>query len=582
MAYIINKTNGEALLTLQDGTVDASTSVQLVGRNYVGYGEIQNENFLFLLENFANDAPPPRPLAGQTWFDTAGNVLNVYDGDRWTPMGTATISLETPEEPGEGQLWFKEPYNILYVYSGTEWVRIGPEALEGYGETRAEATLLEDDNGQQNPVLLLQANGIVCGVVTSRAFTISDNNPIEGLLDVVPGINVPVNQRIQGTLLGDAESAQKLSNIRTINGVGFNGTSNITVKASTTNPLVAGEYIVGTNFDGSAITEWTVNAATTAEPLTLVARDFNGDIEARYVKADKFIGQVAAPTGTSTFDVIQANQITGATISGIASSAARLSPGKNINGVKFDGTQDITVTASAQTLTGTYINSSVISSNLQTVGTLARLQVQDEGIKVGIASQFSLSVSGGKVNVDILNGPLLSYLNSSDALAAGGEQNPAIIPRNIVNIGTPNYKFDNMFANTFHGTATAAQFADLAEWYSADKEYTPGTVLVFGGEAEVTTTTKAADPRVAGVVTTEPGFVMNDKLEGVKACIALQGRVPVKVIGPVTKGEMLVTSETPGYAKVSNVPQVGTVIGKSLETNNTMGPIVVEVSVGKM
>ena len=75
---------------------------------------------------------------------------------------------------------------------------------------------------------------------------------------------------------------------------------------------------------------------------------------------------------------------------------------------------------------------------------------------------------------------------------------------------------------------------------------------------------------------------MNEQLEGTRACIALQGRVPVKVMGPVTKGEMLVTSSTPGYAKVSNVPQVGTVIGKSLETNNTKGPVVVEVSVGKM
>ena len=75
MAYIINKTNGAQLVVLEDGTVNTSTSVGLVGRNYTGYGEIQNENFVGLLENFANNNPPPRPLEGQTWFNTSLNTL---------------------------------------------------------------------------------------------------------------------------------------------------------------------------------------------------------------------------------------------------------------------------------------------------------------------------------------------------------------------------------------------------------------------------------------------------------------------------------------------------------------------------
>jgi hypothetical protein len=87
MAYIINKFSGEQLIVLEDGTIDTSTSIGLVGRNYVGYGETQNENFVFLLENFANNDPPQRPLAGQIWFDTDTKLANIYDGANWNPIG---------------------------------------------------------------------------------------------------------------------------------------------------------------------------------------------------------------------------------------------------------------------------------------------------------------------------------------------------------------------------------------------------------------------------------------------------------------------------------------------------------------
>jgi hypothetical protein len=80
MAYIINKFSGAELLVLDDGTVDTTTSLKLVGRNYVGYGEIQNENFVYLLENFASENPPTTPIVGQTWFDTDVNRLNVWNG----------------------------------------------------------------------------------------------------------------------------------------------------------------------------------------------------------------------------------------------------------------------------------------------------------------------------------------------------------------------------------------------------------------------------------------------------------------------------------------------------------------------
>jgi hypothetical protein len=136
---------------------------------------------------------------------------------------------------------------------------------------------------------------------------------------------------------------------------------------------------------------------------------------------------------------------------------------------------------------------------------------------------------------------------------------------------------------TLSGGATfQATYADLAEWYGADAEYEPGTVLIFGGESEVTLTTLSNDSRVAGVVTTDPAYIMNVGQEGTRACIALQGRVPVKVTGTIRKGDMLTTSSVPGYACKAMNPTVGTIIGKALEDKDDPGTGTIQVAIGRM
>jgi len=127
-----------------------------------------------------------------------------------------------------------------------------------------------------------------------------------------------------------------------------------------------------------------------------------------------------------------------------------------------------------------------------------------------------------------------------------------------------------------------ATYSDLAEWYRADAEYAPGTVLVFGGDAEVTTTVTINDTRCAGVVTTDPAYIMNSDLEGTRACLALAGRVPCKVVGRVKKGDMLTTSATPGYAVKALNPTLGAIIGKALEDKDTSDAGTIEIAVGRL
>jgi hypothetical protein len=127
-----------------------------------------------------------------------------------------------------------------------------------------------------------------------------------------------------------------------------------------------------------------------------------------------------------------------------------------------------------------------------------------------------------------------------------------------------------------------ATYADLAEYYEGDQEYEPGTVLVFGGDKEVTTTVTMNDTRSAGVVTTNPAYVMNEAQTGLRVCIALAGRVPCKVVGRVKKGDMLTTSATSGYAVKALDPKLGSIIGKALEDKDYGEAGVIQVAVGRV
>ena len=142
----------------------------------------------------------------------------------------------------------------------------------------------------------------------------------------------------------------------------------------------------------------------------------------------------------------------------------------------------------------------------------------------------------------------------------------------------------NFSAGVITATTTAARYADLAERYTADADYESGTVLVFGGEAEVTQTTSKYDKRIAGIVSTDPAFLMNESLEdGVS--VGLVGRLPCKVVGEVRKGDLMVSSDTAGHAEAwrdESNPPAGSVIGKALENKTGAGADVIEVVVGRI
>lgn len=185
-----------------------------------------------------------------------------------------------------------------------------------------------------------------------------------------------------------------------------------------------------------------------------------------------------------------------------------------------------------------------------------------------------------KGNTDIGNA-------SSDSVSINARIDTNVLPdqNETRNIGSSGTRWDTVYANIFDGTATEAKYADLAEKYTADADYEPGTVVVFGGAHEVSTTNSKGDHRVAGVVSSNPGFLMNNELESNKESYAVEvgltGRLPCKVLGKINKGDMLVSSPIPGYAVVNNNPGVGTVLGKSLQDKTDGNKGVIEIVVGR-
>ena len=142
----------------------------------------------------------------------------------------------------------------------------------------------------------------------------------------------------------------------------------------------------------------------------------------------------------------------------------------------------------------------------------------------------------------------------------------------------------NPSTNTRSTLATSAKYADLAERYTSDSMYSAGTVVVFGGDAEVTESAQRMSKRIAGIVSTDPAYLMNSALEN-SVAVGLMGRVPCKVVGEITKGDRMVSSATPGHAEAwheEGDPPMGSVIGKSLENKTGTGEGVVEVVVGRI
>lgn len=321
---------------------------------------------------------------------------------------------------------------------------------------------------------------------------------------------------------GTLAQARLANSTFTLNGtlITLGGTSSIT--ATATNPLTLGTYLTGGSYNGSGPITTSVDATSANTPNKVVARDANGSFSANIITATQFNGDLSGYIITASQpNITSVGTLTSLTVSGNVSAG----------GVKTDNYYY--ANGVAISFAGTYSNSNV-AAYLPT---------------------YNGNVGGGTAQF---------YGNR---LTTGAAANPGTI--------TGNWTLTS-------GSRMEATYADLAEYYAADKAYIPGTVLEFGGEQEVTVAGIESN-KLAGVVSSEPAYVMNGNIQAEHpTMIALIGRVPVRVTGKINKGDMLVSAGN-GLAKAAiTMPKVGTVIGKAITNKGTDGEGVVEVLVGRM
>jgi hypothetical protein len=481
MAYAIDRYNNTLLTTVEDGTVDQTTDLKFIGKNYAGYGEIQNENFLFLLENFSGANQPARPISGQVWFDSGTSKLKFYDGTQWRTTGGAEIGSTEPTGLANGDFWWDSGNDQLYVYNGTSFVLIGPQNA---GEGVTQMTSLE----------VLDTTSATRGIITSviEDETIFVISPIQFDLD-------------------DTQTALKAQGYDRI----YKGITLRNTKLAT-----AGVTSTTDRFHGTA---------TNADKLGGVA-------------AANFV-QTGA--GNTVFSSIVETPDDGILIGDSQDFQLKVED----NG--FDGViQNVTNNGSIK------LKTTSGAGVLTHVGT-----VTSTGLIPGADNTFTLgSASLGWSNIYATN--FTGEASKAATLRVGTDFRSASSSATNNTVAVRDAT-GNIAANLFQGTATQARYADLAEKYSTAKDLAPGTVVCVSTSTEYEVEPVRIGSTAIGVVSTDPAVMMNSEADG--QYIGLKGRLPVKIVGAVNKGDKVYVNNA-GCA--STEINGGSLVGVALESNS--------------
>jgi hypothetical protein len=245
------------------------------------------------------------------------------------------------------------------------------------------------------------------------------------------------------------------------------------------------------------------------------------------------------------------------------------------------GTANITLTgnigATNLNITGNIVDTGAISIITAASG---NVNLAPNGTNVIVATTTGANVTGTLTATGNVTG---SNLVTAGLLSINSGNSSGTVITNAGGNGVGNIGSETGYFNTAHVKATSAQYADVAEKYVADQNYEPGTVVEIGGLAEVTATTQPRSTKIAGVVSTNPAFVMNSCETNPNAVdVALLGRVPCRVVGTINKGDILCSSHIPGVATADSMPTYGSIVGKALEQYNSNEVGTIEVLVGRL
>lgn len=622
MPYPINKSDGTLLTNIQDNVKDTSTtSLTLLGRGAVDYGEQMAENLVHMLESFAGPSAPANAIQGQTWFqtydpgppETAVNKLRIFNGTDWINVGGAASTVNPPENPEPGDLWYNLEDSTIYYWDGYSWQKVGGP-YTGVAPGVDPATLPDDqilpppENPQEGDLWWMLPErqlwaydsslaALACFPPNSKRINNSTvpngwvligpngvqdpNDPFGGSFAQIisfqamdPLTNSEVTATgyatfINGTMVSISVDRNLELITNDINGFAFGAWADPYDTSASTKVLQPGENINNDAymiFNGQAGDSQRLNGLNASQFLRSdqntgpISLDIVYDLGSETQHWLNFYSKYHWG-GTSTASNIDVSEVT---FFGMAQKA-----------LECDVAEKSKMFNTPRTL--------------RTDATSAEVEIKFENIFGTDATEWIGTAVLTQAGKDAIKDIAQSEAQDVVSTIPTGSYVPldaSSVPTGAHDQGNTGQRWGTIYANTFDGTATKALFADLAEKYEADAVYTPGTLLSIGGEKEVTITSGAFDTEYFGVVSTNPGFILNSAAGDDKTHppIALTGRVPVRVSGPVKKGQRLVLSDVPGVATAISTTQVSThesfVVGRSLETSNDTGERLILCVVG--
>ena len=497
MAYTIDRYSGVTLVVVEDGTVDQTTDIKLVGKNYAGYGEIQNENFLHLLENFSGAAQPPKAISGQIWFDATASKLKFYDGSKFRTTGGAEVATTAPAGLATGDLWWDSANEQLYAYNGSGYVLIGPQGI-GATVSQMVTTTVRDTTSVNRIIIKAVVNDEVIFIISSVAFTIDSTDPSNAITGF--------------------DSIKKGTTLR--------NTTNATGGVTSSTDFYWGTASNALLLNGKSDTDFALAGSGAFTSLTTFA-------------------DAGIAIGDSNDMKIYIENDNEGVIQNQVGTLIKFKLDDNLGNVKEPLTMDATGMYPPTTDTFELGKTALKFANIYATA-FTGLASQAETLKVG-ANFRSADVAATNNTVAVRDGS------------------------------------GNLFANLFTGTATAAQYADLAEKYTTDQEYAFGTVVSVSGHGtgseleacNVTNENKELGftaPAPVGVISENPAYLMNSDADGQN--VALKGRVPVRVIGAVTKGMNIYAG--PSGTATTIIENSAMIVGVALESNTSTSEKLVE------
>ncbi len=513
MAYKINNTFGTLLVTLADGTIDtATTDITLIGKGYAGFGERLNENLVKLLENFNNTSAPSNKIQGQLWFDQTNKQLNVYTGDKFKPVGSTTNSATQPTNSVQGDLWFDTENTQLYVHTGTAWTLIGPTTISGSGVTQMVSEVVQDNTGVNRSILKMVTQDTVVGIVSNLAFTPSSTETngaaliSAGFATVAQGVQLSTSVS-SAKFRGTATDSDKVGGVAAAN---FLRSDENDTTSGTLGILNDSGLTVGAGSD--------ITMSMTGDNFTIANVTSNGDII------------FTVNDGGATKEALR-----------ITGSTGRIENLK-VGNLTVDGTQTIVNTSTLS------VEDNIIELNRNV--SAASGMPNHTGLKVNRGATSSVT----EQNLYWVWDETFADDGTTIFGGAGGAWTAFKASDGDSELEAPTLV--DLRANVVHALSTSAQYADLAERYESDCELEVGDVVILGGHAEITKCREELSDAVFGVISESPAFLMNAQAgnNSTHPMVALKGRVFVKVKGPGTAGDRVVSAGN-GEAKVAQLDE---------------------------